>query len=229
MMSNNERKPMIVAIDGPAGSGKSTVARRVAAEAGLTFVDSGAIYRTVTWWGITHGITPEEDDRLAVLFDSRGITLAGDGGSFQVCHDGNPVGDEIRTPEVSRQVAHYSPRPGVREGVNRLLREFGARRDLVMDGRDIGTVVFPDAALKVFLTATPEERARRRWEEFKRRGTPADFTAVLADVRERDRRDETRSVAPLKAAEDAIVLDTTSLTPDDVVTAILQLVEERRQ
>lgn len=228
-MNCNERKPMIIAIDGPAGSGKSTVARRVAVETGFTFVDSGAIYRTVTWWGITQGVVPDEDDRLAVLFESQGITLDGDGGTFQVLHGGRLVGDEIRTPEVSRQVALYSPRPGVREGVNRLLREFGARRDLVMDGRDIGTVVFPAASLKIFLTATAEERARRRLEEFQSRGTPADFAAVLADVRERDLRDETRAVAPLKAAEDAVILDTTVMSPDDVVAAVLQLLKERQK
>lgn len=223
-----ENKPMIVAIDGPAGSGKSTVARQVAAKTGFTFVDSGAIYRTVTWWGIQHGVSPEEEPRLTELFLPRGITLDSDGDRFLVCYDGRPVGEEIRTPEVSRQVALYSPRPGIRAGVNQLLRGFGSRRDLVMDGRDIGTVVFPDAALKVFLTASAEERARRRCEEFRSRGMPADFDAVLADVRERDHRDETRDVAPLKAADDAVVLDTTEMTIAQVTAAVLKLVEERR-
>lgn len=220
-------KPITVAVDGPAGSGKSTVAKELARAAGLTYVDSGAIYRAISWCALAAGLPPE-DPRVPRLVDDRAIALSGEGERFAVTIGGRACGDEIRTPEVSRAVALYSAAPAVRDRVNRLLRDFSVGRSIVMDGRDIGTVVLPHAGLKVFLTAQPVVRARRRLLELESRGERATLEEVLADVVERDRRDETRAVAPLAKAPDAVEIDTSGMGRDEVIAALARLTEERR-
>ncbi len=219
--------PLSVAVDGPAGSGKSSVAREVARRLGLTHVDSGAIYRTIAWCALAGNLAPD-DPRAATLVDERRIELAGDGTRFDVKVDGRVVGDEIRTPEVSRAVALYSANPDVRKRVNALLRAFSAARPIIMEGRDIGTVVLPDAGLKIFLTASPEVRARRRLLELTGRGERATFEEVLADVIERDRRDAARATAPLRRADDALLVDSSEMTREQVIERIVGLAEERR-
>jgi CMP/dCMP kinase len=205
----------VIAIDGPAGSGKSTVARGVAARLGLSYLDTGAMYRSVAFAVLQRGIDPADDDTLALL--AREVELdVGD----RVIVDGVDATAEIRGPAVTRIVSAVSAVPAVRQEMVRRQRawveEHGGG---VVEGRDIGTVVFPDADLKVFLTASDEERARRRQKD----DAAPDVTAVAADLARRDRLDSTRPVSPLKPADDAVVIDTTGRTVDEVVDQILSL------
>jgi cytidylate kinase len=203
---------MIVAIDGPAGAGKSTVARAVARALGFTYLDSGAMYRGVALASLEHDGAPADV--------ARGIELRlGD----RVLVDGRDVTEAIRTPEVTRRASEVAADPGVREAMVAKQRDLMSDGDWVAEGRDIGTVVAPDAELKVFLTASPEERARRRADE-----VGLDVAEVLADQRVRDERDRTREHSPLEAAPGSVELDTTGLTIDEVVDRIAGLVKERR-
>jgi cytidylate kinase len=203
---------MVVAIDGPAGAGKSTVARAVAGALGFTYLDSGAMYRCVGLVARERGVAPAQiASRLAIELGER-----------VVC-DGRDVTDAIRTPEVSEAASRAAADPAVREAVVGKQRALVARGDWVAEGRDIGTVVAPDAAVKVFLTASPEERARRRAAEL-----DADPETVLAEQAIRDERDTTREHSPLEAAPDAHVLDTTDLSLDDVIARVAALVERAR-
>ena len=194
----------VIAIDGPAGSGKSTVAQAVARQLGVAYLDTGAMYRSVTHVALARGVDVTDGDTLAALARDLEIEV-GD----RVTVDGDDVSDAIRAAAVNRAVSTVSAHPGVRTELVRRQRTWAAtHQGGVMEGRDIGTVVFPDARLKVFLTAGEGERARRRRDE--------------ADVEQRDRLDSTRPVSPLKAADDAIVIDTTELTVDEVVARILE-------
>ena len=203
---------MVVAIDGPAGAGKSTVARRVADALGFTYLDTGAMYRSVALAAAQRGLAPAE------IASSLRIGL-GD----RVTLDGRDVTTEIRAPEVSEGASRAAADPAVREALVSEQRRIVAHGDWVAEGRDIGTAVAPGAALKVFLTASPEERAQRRATQ-----TGVDVATVLAEQSKRDRRDETRAHSPLGPAVGAVVLDTTDLDLDEVVAAILTLVRERR-
>jgi cytidylate kinase len=221
----------IVAIDGPAGAGKSTVARLVARRLGFALVDTGALYRCVALQAVRRGIDPDDVSRLGETAASLAIAFsAGEDGANLVSCDGEDVTHAIRAPDVSRMASVVASRPSVREALLELQRRLGREvpHGAVLEGRDIGTVVFPSAEAKVFLTASPEERARRRFAELAARGVATTFEAVLADQIARDREDENRAVAPLRPAPDAVLVDTTGLPTDDVVGRIVALVNARR-
>jgi cytidylate kinase len=219
----------VVAIDGPAGAGKSTVARAVARRLGLLYLDTGALYRAIGWKALEARIDPGDGECLADLCRRIDLRLErGPDGANHVWVDGVDVTGAIRTPEVSLAASRVSGQPCVRGRLLDLQREAGERGGVILDGRDIGTVVFPDAELKVFLDASPEVRARRRTEEMAARGEAADPERVLAEVRARDEADSGRALAPLKQAPDAVRLDTSGLTLDQVVERVCALVEAAR-
>ncbi|MFZ5786163.1 MAG: (d)CMP kinase [Acidobacteriota bacterium] len=222
------RQPLIVAIDGPAGAGKSVTARELAVRLGVPYLDTGAMYRAVALAARRAAVAFPLDDegrsRVAELARRIRIEFRGDPRAQRVILDGADVSDEVRTPEVSRLASVISAVPGVRRELVGLQRDMAARTGGVVEGRDIGTVVFPDATLKVFLTATPEVRASRRLDELRHRGIEASYESVLVDQRERDQRDSTRSDSPLRPAGDAIVLDTSGLTIAQVVETLVDRV-----
>jgi cytidylate kinase len=206
----------IVAIDGPAGAGKSTVARQLARRLGFTIIDTGAIYRSVALAALKAAVPWDDDQRLGELLDS-GLGLIFDGD--RVLLRGEDVTEAIRTPEVTRGASIVSARPIVRKKLLQLQRDLGlaAARGAVLEGRDIGTVVFPDAEVKFFLTASDAARAQRRHAELAEKGLQVPLNAVLTDQRRRDKDDTERTIAPLRAAADAVVIDTTGLDLDEVV------------
>lgn len=223
---------MIVAIDGPAASGKSTVARALAKRLGLAYLDTGAMYRAVAVEALRRGVALDDDPALTGL--ARSVVLAfeheaGSGLPTRVLADGRDVTAEIRTPEADVAVSPVSAVPGVRAAmVEQQRRIAAASPDTVLEGRDIGTVVFPDAGVKVFLTASAHERARRRAIDMEVRGTPMDVEEVEAKIIARDRYDSTRDASPLAKADGATEIDTTGMTIDEVVDAVASLVEAAR-
>jgi len=226
-------RPFIVAIDGPAGAGKSTVSRQVAARLGFAMVDTGAIYRTVALAAVRAGIALDDDARLATLLpglDIRFVPPPEPGAGARVLLGGGDVSAEIRAPPMSLGASKVSARPVVRAGLLDLQRRLALapeNRGAVLEGRDIGTVVFPDADAKFFLVATAEERARRRHAELAAKGDPATYEQVLADQLQRDRNDSEREIAPLRPAEDAVVVDTSGTPIEAVVEALAGEVEAR--
>jgi cytidylate kinase len=227
-------RPFIVAIDGPAGAGKSTASRLVAARLAFAMVDTGAIYRAVALAATRAGVALDDDARLGVLLPQVAIRFAPPavaGGGQRVLLDGEDVSGEIRTPPMSLGASKVSARPVVRAGLLDLQRRLAladGNVGAVLEGRDIGTVVFPDADAKFFLTAPPEERARRRHAELQAKGDPSTFEEVLADQLRRDRDDSERAVAPLKPAADALIVDTSGLSLAEVVDRLVGSVEARR-
>lgn len=226
---------MIVAIDGPAGSGKSTIAREVAARFGFTKLDTGAMYRSVALTALERGVDLSDTEAVAALAESISITFGAEqGGNVSVFVDGRDVSAAIRTPEVDRNVSAAAANSGVRAAMLEPQRRFAEGRDVVAEGRDIGTVVFPHAELKVFLTADPHERARRRvLQRHEGEQVPADqleaeIDATLADIERRDAIDSQRETAPLTCADDAVRIDSTSFTIEEIVSQIARLIEERR-
>jgi cytidylate kinase len=222
---------MIVAIDGPAGSGKSTVARGVARRLGFTYLDSGAMYRAVTLLALERGIDLADGAGLGRLAAAARVELGErDHDHVRVVLDGRDVSDEIRTPQVTGASSKVAAHPAVRAAMLEKQRAVigGREGDFVVEGRDIGTVVAPDAPVKVFLTADPDERARRRAAELVRQGAKAEAREVKAAIEQRDRLDSTRSAAPLRPAEDAVVIDTTGLEADQVIERVLELVQRVR-
>lgn len=216
---------MIVAIDGPAGAGKSTVAARVARECGFQLIDTGALYRAVAYEAMRRGVDTDDPEAVAaVAADLEFDFETTEDDNILYC-DGERMGDEIRTSEVSQLTSVISSYPAVRDALLEVQRELGSRDSSVLEGRDIGTVVFPDADVKVFLTASAEERARRRCEQLESKGEPTDYEAILEEIRERDERDRNRDIAPLARAEDATEIDSTDRTPAEVVATILDLVD----
>ncbi len=220
-------KTYIVAIDGPAGAGKSTVARRVARRLGYAFLDTGAMYRAATWRALARGV--DMDDPAATVESSRAMRLELNEreNGLQVVVDGQDVTDAIRSPEVTRVIYKLDENPEVREHLVALQREFAARCPTVAEGRDMGTVVFPEARCKIFLDASLEERTRRRAAELRAKGVAVDMDALREEVRVRDEKTRTRAVAPLRRAEDATLVDTTNLTLDEVVDRIVRLARSR--
>ena len=213
----------VVAIDGPAGAGKSTVGRAVAEALGWRYVDTGAMYRAIALCALQEGVAPEDGSRLESL--ARGADIDVSGG--RVTADGVDVTDAIRRPEVTRAVSRVASHPGVRAALVAKQRALGASEDVVMEGRDIGTSVFPDALVKVFLVASLEERSRRRVEQAEDAGPERDQERVRAAIAARDEADAGRSASPLRQAPDAIVVDSTGRSVADVVELVVELVRER--
>ncbi len=217
-----------VAIDGPSGAGKSTLARRAAEELGFRYLDTGAIYRTVGLAARESGVDPGDSASVIGLLPGLGLDIVFDENGLQhMVLKGRDVSREIRENDISRYASQVSAIPQVREFLLELQRKFAREHDVVMDGRDIGTVVLPDAEVKVFLTAAAEDRAQRRYQELKAQGQPVDYESILSQVLERDRNDTTRSAAPLRQAEDAIRLDTTGLSQEESLARLLKLIRER--
>ncbi|HVI97385.1 MAG TPA: (d)CMP kinase [Anaeromyxobacter sp.] len=227
------QRPFIVAIDGPAGAGKSTAARGVAARLGFAMVDTGAIYRTVALAATRRGIALDDDAGLAALLPGLEIRFeppAAPGAAQRVLLGDADVSMEIRTPALSLGASKVSGRPVVRAGLLDLQRRLAldaGNAGAVLEGRDIGTVVFPDADAKFFLTASPEERARRRFAELQAKGDPTPYEHVLQDQLRRDRDDSERAIAPLRPAADATVIDTTPVPLDEVISRLVAAVRER--
>jgi cytidylate kinase len=220
---------MNTAIDGPAGSGKSTVARGLARRLGATYLDSGAMYRAVTLGALERGVDLDDGEALGRLAARAAIEVPERRyDNVQVLLDGRDVSDEIRTPAVTGASSQVAAHADVRKALLAKQRELIAVGDWVVEGRDIGTVVAPDAAIKVFLTADPAERARRRTAELRRRGIEAEADEVHRAIEQRDRLDSTRSAAPLRAADDAITIDTTGLDADQVIERVAALAEQAR-
>lgn len=219
-----------IAIDGPAGAGKSTAARALAGRLGWFLLDTGAIYRSVALAAHEAEVAWDDEERLAAIARDLPIAFAprpGEEPSQAVLLDGRDVTRAIRTTEMSDGASRVSALPAVRASLLELQRRLARAGDCVVEGRDIGTVVLPDAPLKLFVTASAEERARRRHAELLARGQESDLAKTLAEIKERDARDSGRAVAPLKPAKDAILLDTSELTLDEVVAKMLDLAQER--
>lgn len=213
-----------IAIDGPSGAGKSTLARRVAQAMGYLYVDTGAIYRTLGLAALRRGVAPEDSNRVVALLEQIRIDLRHGGDGLQRMYlDGEDVSAAIREPEVSRYASAVSAIPEVRAFLMEMQRDLARRQNVIMDGRDIGTVVLPDADVKIFLTASAEDRARRRYEELRERGNDVDFDTVLRDIIARDERDTQRAAAPLRQAEDAVAVDTTGNTLEESFRLLLDV------
>lgn len=214
-----------VAIDGPSGAGKSTLARRAAARLNFRYVDTGAIYRAVGYHMALMGVGPRDKDGITRLIDDVNIRIEyPDDGIQHMILNGRDITGEIRTPEMSLYASGVSALPCVREYLLDMQRALARTHSVIMDGRDIGTVVLPDADVKIFLTASPEKRAERRYAELREKGEKATLAKVLDEMRLRDRQDTTRNIAPLRCAPDAVRLDTSDMTLDESEEAILRIV-----
>ena len=227
-------KPTTIAIDGPAASGKSTIANALARKLNYLYFDTGVMYRAATWAALDRGVTISDEAAVTKLTESLQIDVEppsqGDGRQYDVLCDGVDVTWAIRSPEVDANVSPVSVYPGVRSALTAQQRRIGLRGNVVMVGRDIGTVVLPEAPLKIYLDASAEERARRRYAEVQARGDPSQtYEAILENVKQRDAIDSGRATAPLKAAPDALVIDSTKLSIDEVVARVEQLIAEEPQ
>ena len=209
-----------VAIDGPSGAGKSTIAKAVAKELGIDYIDTGAMYRAIGYKVKTRDIDPADEDAIREMLAGTQIDLQ----QGEVYLDGENVSAQIRTPEMSMMASVCSQIPAVREKLVQLQREMGTRKSVIMDGRDIGTNVLKDARFKIYLTASAEERARRRFLELQEKGETQSFEDVLEDIKQRDHNDMTRELNPLRKADDAVEVDTTGLDIDQVVQKVLEIV-----
>ena len=216
-----------VAIDGPSGAGKSTLARRVARELHFLYVDTGAIYRSIGWYVLQRGAALDNAELVAALLPDLNVEVRyGEDGLQHMVVNGQDVTDEIRSPEVSAAASQVAAIPAVRAYLLDMQRNLARTHNVIMDGRDIGTVVLPEADCKVFLTASDEARAARRCRDLAQRGTPVAYEEVLSDMRRRDEKDRTRAAAPSRQAEDAVVLDTSELDFEDSAQALLRLIRE---
>lgn len=224
--------PQIIAIDGPAASGKTTLGKRLADWLGYLFFDTGVMYRAVTWAALQQGVPVEDEAAVIALAEKAQIDILpsskADGRGYDVTLGGVDITWEIRLPQVDANVSIVSVYPGVRRVMSLQQRRIGLRGRVVMVGRDIGTVILPEADLKLYLDASAEERARRRYKERIERGETADLAAILAVVRERDRIDSTRAVAPLRPAEDAVIVDSDNMNADQVFKCVQNLVSQER-
>lgn len=216
-----------IAIDGPAGAGKSTLARKAAEKLGYIYVDTGALYRTVGLYSIRKGYDTKDAEKVISTLGSIDIKLGFTDEGQRVYLNGEDVSDAIRTPEASMGASNVSAIPKVREFLFDLQKEIAANNNCLMDGRDIGTVVLPDAQVKIFLTASPETRAKRRYDELVQKGSDVTFQEVLDDLIKRDYQDTHREIAPLKAADDAEILDTSPLSFDESLEAILAVIAKK--
>ncbi|MBQ7545572.1 MAG: (d)CMP kinase [Clostridia bacterium] len=216
-----------IAIDGPAGAGKSTLSRRAAAALGYIYVDTGALYRAVGLYMLRAGIDPKDAAAVTGALDQVHVSLRFIDGEQRVFLGEEDVSSEIRTPDASMAASAVSAHPSVRDFLFSLQRDIAAANCCIMDGRDIGTVVLPNARVKVFLTASPETRAARRCKELEEKGMPTPFDEVLADIVQRDYNDSHRAVAPLRQADDAVLLDTSDLNFAQALDALMQIIKER--
>jgi len=216
-------KPLIIAIDGPVGSGKSTLARRVAELMCYVYIDTGAMYRAVALKALRHQVHLGDSSALEAIARNTRIDLRVQDGTQRVFLDGEDVTTAIRTPEVSQASSKVAIVPGVRHMLVAEQRRAGEQGGVVMEGRDIGSVVFPDAGLKIFLTASPEIRAERRWREHQQKGDSIDLARTLEEIHERDRRDRERSASPLVRAADAVIVDSTAMEPEEVARLVVML------
>jgi CMP/dCMP kinase len=222
-----KKRHVTIAIDGPGGAGKSTVADEIAKQYGILHLDTGAMYRAFAFQALSEGIDPTDTQGLSGLADRIKVEVLYVTGTQRTLVYGKDVTDRIRTPEISFAASTCSKAGAVRRLMVHMQQELAKAQSMVLDGRDIGTKVLPDATLKVYLTASPEVRAKRRYDELKKKGSNPDFENVLADVIARDHQDSTREIDPLRPAEDAVVIDTTNLTRPQVVQKILSLLEAR--
>lgn len=217
-----------IAIDGPAGAGKSTIAKKVAKELSFIYVDTGAMYRAMGLYFLRKGIAPEDAAAIEAACDEIRVSIRYENGEQQVLLNGENVSAEIRKEEVGNMASKTSVNGKVREKLVALQRELAKKENVVMDGRDIGTQVLPDATAKIYLTASAAERARRRFLELQQKGTPGVLEEIEADIIERDHRDMTREISPLCQAEDAVLVDASHMTIDEVAAAVIAEFEKKR-
>lgn len=220
---------MVIAIDGPSGAGKSTVARVLAERLGYTYIDTGALYRAIGWKARQEGIDPADEQAMERLCMEINVSLANTDGAPGIYVDNQDVSRAIRTPEMGMMASAVSKSPAVRARLLDVQRELGAGGGVVMDGRDIGTVIFPDADVKFYLDASAEERGRRRYRELKEAGLAVDLATITGEIQERDQQDSGRDIAPLSRAADALPIDSSRLSVEDVVIGMLAEVAKRRE
>ena len=221
-------KKISIAIDGPAGAGKSTIARRLAAELGYRYVDTGAIYRTVAYFMDLWGVSPKDADGVNRYIDELTVGIEYDENGLQhMLMNGMDVTKDIRTPDISQKASLISAHACVRDMLLDMQRELAEQNNVVMDGRDIGTVVLPNATVKIFLTASPEVRAKRRCDELNAKGQKADYNTVLKEIQQRDYQDTHRDIAPLKMCRDSIKVDTSDMSIDQVLEALKEIVAQK--
>ena len=218
-----------IAIDGPAGAGKSTIARRAAKALSFIYVDTGAMYRAMGLYFLRKGISPEDQEEIEKACEDIQVSITYENGEQQVLLNGENVSSEIRREEVGNMASKTSANSRVREKLVALQRELASRENVVMDGRDIGTQVLPDATVKIYLTASSRERAKRRYLELQEKGMAANLEEIEADIIERDHRDMTREISPLCQAEDAVLVDASYMTIAEVTEAVLKAFEEKRK
>lgn len=223
----NNMKPVAVAIDGPSGAGKSTIARILAKELQFIYVDTGALYRAVGYFALQNGLSPSDAAAIIPWLSTLNVRLGYENGEQRVYVNNEDVTGKIRTPEVSQAASAVSAIPQVRQFLFSLQQDMAKSQSVIMDGRDIGTVVLPGAQVKIFLTASAEDRARRRYDELIEKGMDVQYDDVLSDMIERDKRDSERAAAPLKAAEDAVIVDTSGNTLEQSVVQLRAIVEEK--
>lgn len=216
-----------VAIDGPAGAGKSTLARRLAAELGYIYVDTGAMFRTIGLYALRAGKDPKDNEAVNALLPEISLKFAFIEGEQHIYLNGEDVSTAIRTEEVGMAASAVGANPEVRAFLLGMQRDMAKTQDVLMDGRDIGTVVLPDATVKIFLTASPEARATRRWKEYQQKGVEVLYEEVLADVRQRDYQDTHRAAAPLRQADDAQLLDTSEMNFEQSLEAMKKMIVEK--
>ncbi|RGY01665.1 (d)CMP kinase [Blautia sp. OF03-15BH] len=218
-----------IAIDGPAGAGKSTIARRTAQELSFIYVDTGALYRALAVFLVDEGVSPEDTEKVKEAVKSVKVSIAYENGEQQVLVNGKNVTDRLRAESVGNMASTISAIPAVRAALLDLQRDLAKAHDVLMDGRDIGTNVLPDAELKIYLTASVETRTERRYRDLQEKGVEKPLSEIKKEIEERDHRDMTRAIAPLKQAEDAVYLDTSHMNIDEVVEAIRKLYRERKK
>ncbi|MBO5354975.1 MAG: (d)CMP kinase [Clostridia bacterium] len=216
-----------IAIDGPSGAGKSSVAKAVAARLGIVYVDTGALYRTVGYYVRSQGVTREDIDGIVRCLPDIKIEVRYENGAQHVYLNGEDLGDRIREPEISMYASAVSAVPAVRSFLLDTQRDIAAKNSVIMDGRDIGTVILPNADVKIFMTASDEARAKRRTLELQAKGMDVKFEDVLREMRERDHNDSTREIAPAVAAKDATVLDNSGMTVEESADAVIALVQQK--
>jgi cytidylate kinase len=218
----------VITIDGPAGAGKSTIARRVAARLGYAFLDTGAMYRSATWWAMHNNVDMTDKDALARSTKNMPLDMKEENGVLTVKVDANDITQTIRTPEITNAIKSLDGIPEVRKKMVTLQREIASHSPTVADGRDMGTVVFPNATTKIFLEASLEERTRRRANEMQEKGIAFDLDALKNEIHLRDENDRNRAISPLKPADDALILDTSNMNLDEVEAAIIAHAEKTR-